>query len=207
MATATLFNILGPTGFILVVLFFVCLYLAFRSGIYLYLVGRDFSNYFSSLQSDPTCATYCNADARNPLIAIVQDILAVYANDSSIDLRAEIKYYFARNFEQTTRKLSYLRFISVVSPLLGLLGTMLGMVKVFQTIATEATPDSALLASGIWEALITTILGLCVAIPALAFYYHIRLKLRALLIHAIEHSLRAIELCKKNNCLNKHIIN
>lgn len=200
MATTTFFDVLGPTGFILVILFFICLYLAFRSGIYLYLVGKDFSSYFASLQDNPTCATYRNADARNPLIAIVQDILTLYAKDSSIDIRAEIKYFFARNFEQITRKLSYLRFISVVSPLLGLLGTMLGMVKVFQTIATEATPDSALLASGIWEALITTILGLCVAIPALAFYYHIRLKLRALLIRAIEHSLKAIDVCNGKTC-------
>ena len=206
MEITHLFSILGPTGFILGILFFICLYLTFRSGIYLYLVGKDFSSYFTSIQSDPTCATYCNADARNPLIAIVQDILSVYAHDPSIDIRTEIKYYFSRNFERTMRKLSYLRFISVVSPLLGLLGTMLGMVKVFQTIATEATPDSALLASGIWEALITTILGLCVAIPALASYYHLRLKLQALLIRAIEHSLRAIELCKKNNCLNKHTL-
>lgn len=206
MELAHLFSIIGPTGCILAILFFICLYLALRTVIYLYLVGRDFSNYFMSLESDPTCATYCKADARNPLIAIVQDILSIYAQHSSIDLRAEIKYYFARNFEQTIGKLSYIRFISVVSPLLGLLGTMLGMVKVFQTIATEASPDSALLASGIWEALITTILGLCVAIPALAFYYHIRLKLRGLLVRSIEHALRAIELCKKNNCLNKNII-
>jgi biopolymer transport protein ExbB len=89
--------------------------------------------------------------------------------------------------------LTYLRLISVIAPLLGLLGTMLGMVKVFQNVATRTAVDSTVLASGIWEALLTTIFGLSVAIPTLVFYYHLSLKLKGFRIEAVEHSYRAVE--------------
>lgn len=61
--------------------------------------------------------------------------------------------------------------IATISPLLGLLGTVLGMIKAFNEIATsDAMGRPELLAAGISEALITTAAGLTVAIPALAFY-------------------------------------
>ena len=83
----------------------------------------------------------------------------------------------------------------MVSPLLGLLGTILGMVTVFRTIAENSAPNAAQLAAGIWEALITTIMGLCVAIPMLMFYYYLMLKFKGFHIEAVEHSYRALELC------------
>jgi biopolymer transport protein ExbB len=61
--------------------------------------------------------------------------------------------------------------ISTISPLLGLLGTVFGMIQAFNDIAaTDAMGRPELLASGISEALITTAAGLCVAIPALVCY-------------------------------------
>jgi biopolymer transport protein ExbB len=55
---------------------------------------------------------------------------------------------------------------------MGLLGTVVGMVKAFQQVATaEGAVNPALLASGIWEALLTTVAGLVVAIPALLFHH------------------------------------
>ena len=83
-----------------------------------------------------------------------------------------------------------------MSPLLGLLGTVFGMVGVFQTISQNAAPDAVMLAAGIWEALITTIMGLCVAIPMLTFYYFLLLKFKSFHIEAVEHSYRALELCQ-----------
>lgn len=65
-----------------------------------------------------------------------------------------------------------LEMVANISPLLGLLGTVTGMVKVFAGISqTGAGVDPALLAGGIWEALIATVAGLAVAIPALAAHY------------------------------------
>ncbi len=69
---------------------------------------------------------------------------------------------------QMERGLTLLEIIASVSPLLGLLGTVLGMVTVFDAISAEGLGDPQVLSKGISQALITTIAGLCVAIPALA---------------------------------------
>ena len=70
---------------------------------------------------------------------------------------------------------SYLRGLEVIanlSPLLGLLGTVIGMIKAFARLETAGTKvDPSILAGGIWEALLTTAFGLSVAIPALAAFY------------------------------------
>jgi biopolymer transport protein ExbB len=63
------------------------------------------------------------------------------------------------------RALLFLKIISVVAPLMGLLGTVTGMIKTFQAITLYGTGDPKLMAGGISQALVTTVLGLCVAIP------------------------------------------
>jgi len=64
-----------------------------------------------------------------------------------------------------TRSLLFIRIISVVAPLLGLLGTVTGMIVTFQAITLYGTGDPKLMAGGISQALVTTVLGLSVAIP------------------------------------------
>lgn len=185
---------IGPAGVTLFLLSGVSLYLALRNTLYLFLVERAFRRRFAGLENgDPAYRRQICETADNPLIGIVSEIVRTHATHSK-DIRAEVAYMFHRNFESVTRGLTYLRLISVIAPLLGLLGTMLGMVAVFQNIAADAATDSALLAAGIWEALLTTILGLCVAIPTLVFYYHLTLKVRGFRIEAVEHSYRAVEL-------------
>jgi len=64
-----------------------------------------------------------------------------------------------------TRSLLFIKIISVVAPLLGLLGTVTGMIVTFQSITLFGTGDPKLMAGGISQALVTTVLGLTVAIP------------------------------------------
>ena len=68
---------------------------------------------------------------------------------------------------ELTRNLGALYLVASVSPLLGLLGTVSGMINAFDSIALQSVVNPALLAGGISEALLTTAAGLCVAIPAL----------------------------------------
>ncbi|MFP4030922.1 MAG: MotA/TolQ/ExbB proton channel family protein [Desulfococcaceae bacterium] len=185
---------IGPAGVALFALSGFGLYFALRNTLYLFLVERDFRRRFAGLENgDPAYRRQVCEATDNPLIGIVSEIVRTHATHSK-DIRAEVAYMFHRNFESVNRGLTYLRLISVIAPLLGLLGTMLGMVAVFRNIAADAATDSALLAAGIWEALLTTILGLCVAIPTLVFYYHLTLKVRGFRIEAVEHSYRAVEL-------------
>jgi biopolymer transport protein ExbB len=65
------------------------------------------------------------------------------------------------------RHIRLLELTAMISPLLGLLGTVLGMIRAFQDLAmAEGAANAAMLADGIWQALLTTAAGLLVAIPA-----------------------------------------
>ncbi len=72
--------------------------------------------------------------------------------------------------DKLERGLTLLEIIAATAPLLGLLGTVWGMMEVFAVISAEGLGDAQLLSQGISRALITTIAGLCVAMPALAFH-------------------------------------
>jgi biopolymer transport protein ExbB len=68
-------------------------------------------------------------------------------------------------------RLSYMALIGTLSPMVGLFGTVHGMIKAFSVIATSSsTPKASELAMGISTALFTTLVGLAIAIPAIAFY-------------------------------------
>jgi len=77
-------------------------------------------------------------------------------------------------FPKLEKNLNFLNMIAHISPLLGLLGTVVGMVKCFYVIEQKAAAYGVVnpsdLASGIWEALLTTAAGLCVAIPTILAY-------------------------------------
>ncbi len=89
--------------------------------------------------------------------------------------------------------------ISGVSTLLGLLGTISGMIKIFSVISTQTTVNPGTLAGGISEALITTYAGLTVAIPTIIMYKYIQSKTKALILEMEEHSIRMVELLKEKD--------
>lgn len=91
------------------------------------------------------------------------------------------------------RFLNTLGTIASISPLLGLLGTVLGMIKVFTVITNQGVGDASVLASGIAEALITTAAGLMVAIPTLLFYRYFRGRVDELIITMEQEALRLVE--------------
>jgi len=75
-----------------------------------------------------------------------------------------------REAQVLTAHLGVLSLVASISPLLGLLGTVSGMIRAFNTIAAEGVGNPGLLAGGISEALLTTAAGLCVAIPTLVIH-------------------------------------
>lgn len=92
------------------------------------------------------------------------------------------------------RYLNTLGTIASISPLLGLLGTVIGMIKVFSVIVTAGVGDPGILAGGISEALITTAAGLSVAIPSLMFHRYFSGLIDMLVIGMEEQALKLVEM-------------
>ena len=102
----------------------------------------------------------------------------------------EIGRHVAHELE---RFLNTLGTIASISPLLGLLGTVIGMIKVFTVITSMGVGDPSILSEGISEALITTAAGLSVAIPSLMFHRYFRGRIDGLIITMEQEALKMVE--------------
>jgi len=105
------------------------------------------------------------------------------------------------SIEETGRHVSYelqrflntLGTIAAISPLLGLLGTVIGMIQVFSVITSVGVGDPGELAGGISKALITTAAGLSVAIPSLIFVRFFRRRVDGLVVGMEEEAIKLVE--------------
>jgi biopolymer transport protein ExbB len=91
------------------------------------------------------------------------------------------------------RFLNMLGTIAAISPLLGLLGTVTGMIRTFKAITVAGVGNPTAMAGGIAEALITTAAGLLVAIPALVAYRYLRGRVDALVIQMEKESIKLVQ--------------
>lgn len=113
-----------------------------------------------------------------PVAAVFAELLQEPSSTKS-DLEEVATIHGRKELKRLTRRLSLLYLIAGLAPLLGLLGTVLGLVKAFQKVATsQGLVNPSLLADGIWEALLTTVVGLCIAIPAYAFHHYLDQKVQ-----------------------------
>jgi len=149
----------GVIGYVIVIL--GALVVALAIGRYFYLVFLD-----SKIQQQ---LKHLSQPGNNPLGRIIQ----AYEDNKSENLEhLEIKLGEAvlREVPPINRGLSFLKISAAVAPLLGLLGTVTGMIITFQAITLFGAGDPKLMAGGISQALVTTVLGLIVAIPTLLLH-------------------------------------
>ena len=95
-------------------------------------------------------------------------VLAIFEENPNLDpetLELKLDEAILRESSKLERFLWLIKLVSVVSPLMGLLGTVTGMIRTFQAITLFGTGDPKMMAGGISQALMTTVLGLVVAIP------------------------------------------
>lgn len=97
------------------------------------------------------------------------------------------------------RFLNTLGTIAGISPLLGLLGTVIGMIKVFSAIMAHGVGNANELAGGISEALITTAAGLTVAIPSFFFYRYFKGQVEEYVVSMEEQAINLIEAIERGN--------
>ncbi len=95
------------------------------------------------------------------------------------------------------RNLGALGTIAAIAPLLGLTGTVFGMIRTFAVISQKGIAHPSQLAGGISEALITTATGLVIAIPTLIFYNYFTTRVDRLILEIEKHSYRVVETLKR----------
>ena len=112
-------------------------------------------------------------------------------------MKASIEEVGGHVTHELGRYLNALGTIAAVTPLLGLLGTVIGMISVFTNITTVGVGNPAQLAGGISQALITTAGGLMVAIPSLMFHRYFRGKVDGLVVDMEKESLKLVDVLQK----------
>jgi len=135
-----------------------------------------------------------NAESRRIKKQMTQDVandnnalgrvMAVYERNKDTDtetLELHLGEAIISEVPRLTNSINWIKIISVVAPLLGLLGTVTGMIDVFETMSLFGTGDPKLMAGGISQALITTVLGLVAAIPCVFLHTMTNNKSRSLI--------------------------
>lgn len=104
-----------------------------------------------------------------------------------------IEHAAAQVIHDMERYLNTLGTIAAITPLLGLLGTVVGMIRVFSEIMLQGTDNANALAGGISEALISTAAGLTVAIPTYIAHRHFTRKVESLVLTLEKESIKLVE--------------
>ncbi len=115
-------------------------------------------------------------------------VLSVYNDNPNMDpdtLELKLAEAIIKEKPKLERFIPLMKIIAVAAPLLGLLGTVIGMIVTFQSITLFGTGDPKLMAGGISQALITTVLGLLVALPTL-FFHSVTNSIAKNILHTLE---------------------
>jgi len=160
----------GPVGYVILAVGLLGLLLCLWKFIVLYSTGAKMSKQLKTEAPDKA----------NPL----GRVMAIYADNPQTDIETlELKLDEAilRETSPLESGLSFIKVLYVVAPLLGLLGTVVGMIATFQMITLFGTGDPRMMAGGISTALVTTVLGLVVAIPLTLFHSFLHGKSKSLI--------------------------
>ncbi len=130
------------------------------------------------------CQQVCSVQARKPVARVLQAGLQSCSR-SRADLEDHLQEAILREIPPLERFLAALGMLAAIAPLLGLLGTVTGMIDTFQVMTQFGTGDPRLMSGGISVALVTTMLGLMVAIPIMLAH--------TLLARAVENAIAQLE--------------
>ena len=134
--------------------------------------------------------------SRNPLARILLTAMKLEGNPRD-RIKQEVEEIGALETVVVNRYLGLLSTIATITPLLGLLGTVIGMIQAFNVIAFHGVGTPATLGGGISQALITTAAGLSVAIPAILLHRYLASRAGLVIVEIEEHSLHIVNLVAK----------
>ena len=160
----------GPVGAVIIVIGIIGLLFALWKGVMLMIRGNAIKRQIKKSEADKG-----NALGR---------VLSVYEDSPNADvetLELKLDEAILRETAPLESGLPFIKVLYVVAPLLGLLGTVVGMIQTFQQITLFGTGDPRMMAGGISMALLTTVLGLVVAIPLTVIHSILQTRSRALI--------------------------
>ncbi len=143
----------------------------------------------------PEAITLCKRD-NSSIAHVIRVGIENYGKRREV-IKERIEEVGRREVASLERYINVIGTIAGIAPLLGLLGTVSGMIRSFNVISMQGVADPASLAGGISEALITTAAGLVVAIPAFVMYRYLMNKADSLILEMEENSIRMVDLLKR----------
>lgn len=160
----------GPVGYVILGIGVIGLLIALERFIMLMLIGNKVKRQLKSAQpkDDNPLGRVMLVKEKNP-------------NADTETLELKLSEQIIRELPTLSRNLTMIKIISVVAPLIGLLGTVTGMINTFQAITLFGTGDPKLMAGGISQALVTTVLGLVVAIPMVFLFTMLNTRSRGII--------------------------
>ena len=136
---------------------------------------------------------------KSPVFILIKEALNMRGS-SKEEIENLISIRGDRILRQLSKNLHLLELIGKIAPMIGLLGTVLGMVEAFQKVSfMKSIVNPSLLASGIWEALITTVAGLFVGIPALIGHHLYSNRMKAIAFSMKHYSEEILVILEKVN--------
>lgn len=160
----------GPVGYVILAIGLVGLLIALERFVTLFLIGGRVNRQLKS----------ATASSDNPLGRVML-VKEQNPNADTETLELRLSESILREVPKLSSRLTLIKIISVVAPLIGLLGTVTGMINTFQAITLFGTGDPKLMAGGISQALVTTVLGLVVAIPMVFIFTLLHTRSRSII--------------------------
>jgi len=160
----------GPVGAVIIVIGVIGLLFALWKGIILVIRGNAIKRQIKKSEAD-------HSNALGRVVSVYED-----SPDTDVEtLELKLDEAILRETAPLESGLPLIKVLYVVAPLLGLLGTVVGMIQTFQQITLFGTGDPRMMAGGISMALLTTVLGLVVAIPLTVIHSILQTRSRALI--------------------------
>lgn len=174
----------GPLMYPLLLCSLISLAVIIEKGLH-YLAAKTNRNQIESILQaarggDFTLADKAARESRSP-IARVLGVAIAHRKLPRIDLENRISRVGSIELKRLGSRLHLLELIGKIAPMLGLTGTVTGLTRAFRAVAAlKQVSDPGVLASGIWEALITTVAGLFIGIPTLILFHLYENRLKSL---------------------------
>lgn len=162
------------------------------------------ANVWNAVKKDSLSRAEIEAIGKESALGRILSAGLLSRNESRERIKERIEERGREVVHDMERFLNTLGTIASISPLLGLLGTVIGMISVFAAITQHGVGDPSALAGGISQAMITTAAGLTVAIISLVFYRYFRRKVDGIVVIMEREAIKMVDVLHKNRIQGNH---